>query len=54
MIKTVEYQIVQYSGTVNVNVEEDACNDTIIAKATRRLKQYDTLGMAYRSYTVLN
>ena len=54
MVRTVKYQIGQYSGTVTVNCNEDDDNDTIIAKAKRQLKNYDTLGMAYRSYKVID
>lgn len=53
MIKEVKYQIGQYKGTVSVSCDEDDDNDEIIAKAKARLKRYDTLGMAYRSYKVL-
>ncbi len=53
-IKTVKYQIGTYSGKIDVNCDPDDDNDIIIGKAKRQLRKYDTLGMAYRSYKVIN
>jgi len=54
MIRKVKYQIGTYSGTVSVFCDENDDNEIIIAKAKGLLSKWDTLGMAYRSYKVID
>lgn len=51
-IAKVKYQIGTYSGEINVN-SNDIDHDYIIVRAKRILKKYDTLGMAYRHYEIV-
>lgn len=54
MIAIVKYQIATYSGTVEVRIDPDDDNDTVIARAKERLRrEAGTFPMGYQSFKVV-